>query len=152
MGYVTYKKLVLLQERAITHLIYEKAYEECFLEWRKWVGYKNRNLTSFGHRLIIILGRILSLPDNFRISYILKMVCIFYILFKVHFKIYCIFTYVRLLSWRWTRRCPRGVMVIARDCGIVVREFVLQSCYYVHFRANTIGKGMNPLSSQLWVK
>ena len=42
-------------------------------------------------------------------------------------------------------RCPRGVMVKAMDCGIVVREFVLQSCYYVHFRANTLGKGMNPL-------
>ena len=43
-------------------------------------------------------------------------------------------------------------MVKARDCGIVVREFVLQSRYYVHFRANTLGKGMNPLPSQLWVK
>ena len=31
------------------------------------------------------------------------------------------------------------------DCGIVVREVVLQSRYYVHFRANTLGKGMNPL-------
>ena len=31
------------------------------------------------------------------------------------------------------------------DCGIVVREFVLQLRYYVHFRANTLGKGMNPL-------
>ena len=41
--------------------------------------------------------------------------------------------------------CPRGVMVKAMDCGIVVREFVLQSRYYVHFRANTLGKGMNPL-------
>ena len=41
--------------------------------------------------------------------------------------------------------CPRGVMVKAVDCGIVVREFVLQSRYYVHFRANTLGKGMNPL-------
>ena len=40
---------------------------------------------------------------------------------------------------------PRGVMVKAMDCGIVVREFVLQSCYYVHFRANIPGKGMNPL-------
>ena len=39
--------------------------------------------------------------------------------------------------------CPRGVK--AMDCGIVVREFVLQSRYYVHFRANTLGKGMNPL-------
>ena len=41
--------------------------------------------------------------------------------------------------------CTRGVMVKAMDSGIVVREFVLQSRYYVHFRANTLGKGMNPL-------
>ena len=43
------------------------------------------------------------------------------------------------------RGCPRGVMVKAMGCGIVVSEFVLQSRYYVHFRANTLGKGMNPL-------
>ena len=42
------------------------------------------------------------------------------------------------------RGCPRGVMVKVADCGIV-SEFVLQSCYYVHFRTNTLGKGMNPL-------
>ena len=47
---------------------------------------------------------------------------------------------------------PRGVVVKAIDCGIVVREFVLQSRYYIHFRANTLGKGMHSLSSQLWVK
>ena len=41
--------------------------------------------------------------------------------------------------------CSRGVMVKAMDCGIVVSEFVFQSRYYVHFRANTLGKGMNPL-------
>ena len=41
--------------------------------------------------------------------------------------------------------CPRGVMVTAQDCGIVASEFVLQSRYYVHFRANTLGKGINPL-------
>ena len=41
--------------------------------------------------------------------------------------------------------CPCGVMVKAMDCGIVVSEFVLQSRYYVHFRANTFGKGMNAL-------
>ena len=41
--------------------------------------------------------------------------------------------------------CPRGVMVKSMDCGIVVREFVLQSCSYVHFQANTLGKGMNPV-------
>ena len=32
------------------------------------------------------------------------------------------------------RGCPRGVIVKAMDCRIVVREFVLQSRYYVHFR------------------
>ena len=41
---------------------------------------------------------------------------------------------------------PRGVMVKAMECGMVVSEFVLLSCYYVHFWANTLGKGMNPLS------
>ena len=41
--------------------------------------------------------------------------------------------------------CPRGVMVKAMDYGIVVRKFVHQSRYHVHFRANTLGKGMNPL-------
>ena len=45
---------------------------------------------------------------------------------------------------------PRGVMVKAMDCGIVVSEFVLLSRYFVYFRANTLGKGMNPLI--LWVK
>ena len=40
---------------------------------------------------------------------------------------------------------PHGVMVKAMDCGIVVREFILQSHYYIHFRANTLGKGINPL-------
>ena len=41
--------------------------------------------------------------------------------------------------------CPRGIMVKATDCRIVVNEFELQSRYYVHFRANTLGKGMNPI-------
>ena len=41
--------------------------------------------------------------------------------------------------------CPRGVMIKWMDCRIVVSEFVLQSRCYVHFRANTIGKGRNPL-------
>ena len=35
--------------------------------------------------------------------------------------------------------------VKAMDYGIVVGEFELQSRYYIHFRANTLGKGMNPL-------
>ena len=41
--------------------------------------------------------------------------------------------------------CTCGVMVKALDCGTVVSEFKLQSRYYVHFQANTLGKGMKPL-------
>ena len=37
--------------------------------------------------------------------------------------------------------CPRGVMDKAMDCRIVEREFVLQSRYYVYFRANTLPLG-----------
>ena len=37
-------------------------------------------------------------------------------------------------------------MVQAMDCEIVVSEFELQSRYYVHFRADTLGKGINPLN------
>ena len=36
-------------------------------------------------------------------------------------------------------------MVKAMNCGIVVNGFILQSRHYVHFGANTLGKGMNPL-------
>ena len=36
-------------------------------------------------------------------------------------------------------------MVKEMDSGIVVSEFELQSRFYVYFRTNTIGKGMNPL-------
>ena len=50
-----------------------------------------------------------------------------------------------ILTGRKFGGSPRGVMVKAMDCGIVVSEFVLQSRYYVHFRANTPEKGMKPL-------
>ena len=36
-------------------------------------------------------------------------------------------------------------MVKAMECGHVISEFELQWRYYVHFQANTLGKGMNPL-------
>ena len=51
-----------------------------------------------------------------------------------------IFYLLNQASWG----CPRDVMVKSLD-GLVVGEFVLQSRYYVHFRENTLGKGMNPL-------
>ena len=36
----------------------------------------------------------------------------------------------------------RDVMVKAMDCEIIVSVFELQSRYYVHFEANTLGKVM----------
>ena len=62
------------------------------------------------------------------------------------FNLYCYIHNVSTNMFLGKKRgCPRGVMVKAMDCGIIVLEFVLQSRYYVHFRANTLGKGMNPL-------
>ena len=40
--------------------------------------------------------------------------------------------------------CPRGVMVKVMDSGIIVSMFELHLRYYIHFRTNTLGKGMNP--------
>ena len=51
--------------------------------------------------------------------------------------LYLFLTFSDVLLW--------GVFVKAMDCGIVESEFELQSRYYVHFRTNTLGKGMNPL-------
>ena len=43
-----------------------------------------------------------------------------------------------------------GVMVKALDCGIVVSEFELQACYYVHFRINTFDERYEPTSYGLY--
>ena len=40
---------------------------------------------------------------------------------------------------------PRVVVAIVQDWGLEESEFELQSRYYVHFRINPVGKGMNPL-------
>ena len=37
----------------------------------------------------------------------------------------------------------RGVVANVLDCNIVRSEIELQSYYFVHFRINTLGKGMN---------
>ena len=60
-------------------------------------------------------------------------------------KILNIFVYMLVTATQQKRGGPHDVMVKAMACGIVVSEFVLQSRYYVHFRANTLGKAMNHL-------
>ena len=41
-------------------------------------------------------------------------------------------------------RGHRDEMVKAMDRRIIVREFEIQSFYYVHFRTNNLGKGIEP--------
>ena len=38
---------------------------------------------------------------------------------------------------------PHGIKAKVLHCALEVTEFKLQSCYYVHFQTNTLGKGMN---------
>ena len=40
--------------------------------------------------------------------------------------------------------CPSDVDANMLDCDIVASEVELQSCYNIHFRTLTLGKGMNP--------
>ena len=66
---------------------------------------------------------------------------------------YSLYTDLEILTMHIRGGCPRGVMVKAMECGIVVSEFVLQSRYYIHFRANTHWERYEPpYPSQLWVK
>ena len=37
------------------------------------------------------------------------------------------------------------------DCGIIVSQFEIQSCYYDHFQTNALWKDTNFLILQLWV-
>ena len=56
----------------------------------------------------------------------------------LRFMVWKLYTVLNIMiEIQWDREYPRGVMVKSMDCGIVVSEFVLQSDYYVHFRANT---------------
>ena len=53
--------------------------------------------------------------------------------------------YLNILSCRLISKLKKYLGVVANelDCDIVVNEFELQSLYYVHFRTNTLRKGMN---------
>ena len=56
---------------------------------------------------------------------------------------------IRIFWWKGRRH---SVMANVLDFNIVVSEFELQWHYYIHFRTNTLGKGMNSLIPQLWGK
>ena len=59
------------------------------------------------------------------------------------FKFHCHLKRKKKQTVKWG--CPHSVMVKVTGCRIIVSEFELQSCHYIHFRTNTLGKGMNLL-------
>ena len=46
----------------------------------------------------------------------------------------------------------RDVVANVMDCNILIIEFELQLCFYVHFRSNTFGNNINPLTLLAVVK
>ena len=62
---------------------------------------------------------------------------------KKVWKLILLSSYIRVVNEYFesnTFSSPRGIMAKELDCGFEVSEFELQSCYYVHFRTNTLGK------------
>ena len=57
----------------------------------------------------------------------------------------CILEMVYLFPSKINGVSPSIVMVKELDCSLQVTEFELQTYYYVHFRTNTLGKGIKPL-------
>ena len=50
----------------------------------------------------------------------------------------------------WTGGSPCGVVANVLDCDIIVSKFEQKSYYFVHFRTNTLGEGVElPPSLQL---
>ena len=93
-----------------------------------------------------ILPRDFANENKFGLLVVFKFLEYLYIFIRVHTCTHIqIYVYMHSYTHKHILGCPHGVVVKAMDCGIVVSEFVLQSRYYVHFRANTLGKVMNPL-------
>ena len=85
-------------------------------------------------------------PTTIAISSSIEFNCFFFVYFQgpsiCHSSLFHLFSFCGVPGW-WGS--PRGVMVKATDCRILVSEFVLQSCYCVQFRANSLGKSLNSL-------
>ena len=72
---------------------------------------------------------------------------------QIHFSLSMFFLIIRILLLKKNKRLISYLFGVsswckgfkAMDYGIVINEFDLQSSYYVHFRTNTLRKGMNSL-------
>ena len=63
----------------------------------------------------------------------------FYFIFLSEKSTYEIYLIQNFFWWS-----PQGVQADMVDGNIVVSMFKLQSCYYIHFQTNTLGKDMCP--------
>ena len=79
-------------------------------------------------------GLWLSLPNSLTYIYIMHVW-----LKAIKVKIKC-HKWCHLIDGGSSRRLMAKVL----NCSIIVSEFKLQLCYYVHFHINTLRKGMNP--------
>ena len=93
-------------------------------------------------KVLLCLSFCHQFPSPIRIDF--AFLCV---VFQSHREWMHMSTYQQLQFYQpeWIWGCPRGEMVKAMDCGIILSEFVLQLCYYIHFGTNTLGKGMSPL-------
>ena len=74
----------------------------------------------------------------------------FYLPLKLQFKNIKIWHWIIKTNSKW--RSLHDLMVNVLDYNLEVREFKLKLCYSIHFWNNTLGKGMSPLFTQLYVK
>ena len=51
-----------------------------------------------------------------------------------------------VIEWECLSVCLCGVIIKVMNCRLEVSEFEFQSRYYIHFRTNTLWKGMNPFT------
>ena len=51
--------------------------------------------------------------------------------------------YLKSYDYSWVSL--HGIVINELECNIVISEFKLQSCYYIHFQINILWRGMNTL-------
>ena len=78
------------------------------------------------------------------LDYLPWVVVLFHIVFFLFFT-FSLYSQFLLFLLSFFQEYPHCLMVKELDSEMVVSEFELHSNNYVHFRTNTLGKGMNPL-------
>ena len=84
-----------------------------------------------------------SVPPHIISSLGINTICAPYYILTQHHPVR-LFQVVRYVRKNFRERNPSVMVAIMLDCDIVVREFKLQACYYIHFWSNALKEGVNP--------